>query len=76
MFESTPLALEIVLTVAAGLLGGVLSGMFGVGGAVITTPAIRVLRATTFQAIGSTLPSTKSPVTATRSMSLKVRSRR
>ena len=31
--------------------------MFGIGGAVITTPAIRVLGATTFQAIGSTLPS-------------------
>jgi len=52
-----PLALQIVLTVAVGVLGGVLSGMFGIGGAVITTPAIRVLGATTFQAIGSTLPS-------------------
>src|SRR5689334_24263102 len=31
--------------------------MFGIGGAVITTPGIRVLGATTFQAIGSTLPS-------------------
>ena len=36
---------------------GVLSGMFGIGGAVISTPAIRALGATTFQAIGSTLPS-------------------
>src|SRR5262249_59978734 len=35
----------------------VLSGMFGIGGAVVTTPAIRVLGATTFEAIGSTLPS-------------------
>ena len=52
-----PLALQIVLTVAVGFLGGVLSGMFGIGGAVITTPAIRALGATTFQAIGSTLPS-------------------
>jgi uncharacterized protein len=52
-----PLAAQIVLTVAVGVLGGVLSGMFGIGGAVITTPAIRVLGATTFQAIGSTLPS-------------------
>jgi uncharacterized membrane protein YfcA len=51
------LALQIGLTVAVGVLGGVLSGMFGIGGAVITTPAIRVLGATAFQAIGSTLPS-------------------
>jgi hypothetical protein len=52
-----PLALQIVLTIAVGVVGGVLSGMFGIGGAVITTPAIRVFGATTFQAIGSTLPS-------------------
>jgi uncharacterized protein len=52
-----PLALQIVLTVAVGVLGGVLSGMFGIGGAVITTPAIRALGATAFEAIGSTLPS-------------------
>jgi hypothetical protein len=51
------LALQIGLTVAVGVLGGALSGMFGIGGAAITTPAIRVLGATTFQAIGSTLPS-------------------
>ena len=44
-------------TVAVGFVSGVLSGMFGIGGAVVTTPAIRVLGATTFQAIGSTLPS-------------------
>jgi uncharacterized membrane protein YfcA len=52
-----PLVLQIVLTVAVGAVSGVLSGMFGIGGAVITTPAIRALGATTFQAIGSTLPS-------------------
>lgn len=52
-----PVGLEIALTVAVGVVSGVLSGMFGIGGAVITTPAIRVLGATTFQAIGSTLPS-------------------
>jgi uncharacterized membrane protein YfcA len=52
-----PVALQFILTVAVGFLSGVLSGMFGIGGAVITTPAIRVLGATTFQAIGSTLPS-------------------
>src|SRR6478672_465294 len=31
--------------------------MFGIGGAVLTTPAIRVLGATALEAIGSTLPS-------------------
>jgi uncharacterized membrane protein YfcA len=52
-----PVVPQFVLTVAVGFVSGVLSGMFGIGGAVITTPAIRVLGATTFQAIGSTLPS-------------------
>ena len=52
-----PVVLQFVLTVAIGVLAGVLSGMFGIGGAVVTTPAIRVLGATTFEAIGSTLPS-------------------
>ena len=56
-FPAMPAALQIVLTVAVGFVGGVLSGMFGIGGAVVTTPAIRALGATTFQAIGSTLPS-------------------
>ena len=49
--------LQFALTVAIGVVSGVLSGMFGIGGAVVTTPAIRVLGATTFEAIGSTLPS-------------------
>ena len=48
---------QVILTVLVGAVSGVLSGMFGIGGAVITTPAIRVLGATTYQAIGSTLPS-------------------
>ena len=52
-----PLALEIVLTVLVGVATGVLSGMFGIGGAVVSTPAIRALGATALQAIGSTLPS-------------------
>ena len=52
-----PLGLRIALTVAVGALSGVLSGMFGIGGAVLTTPAIRVLGATALEAIGSTLPS-------------------
>ena len=52
-----PLWLEVAITVLVGVATGVLSGMFGIGGAVVSTPAIRALGATTFQAIGSTLPS-------------------
>jgi uncharacterized membrane protein YfcA len=39
-----------------GVASGVLSGMFGIGGAVLTTPGIRVLGATPQEAIGSTVP--------------------
>ena len=46
-----------VLTVAAGLVTGILSGAFGVGGAVISTPFIRGLGASATIAIGTTLPS-------------------
>jgi uncharacterized membrane protein YfcA len=46
-----------ILTLAAGVATGVLSGMFGVGGAVVSTPAIRVLGATPLEGVGSTLPS-------------------
>jgi uncharacterized protein len=42
--------------VVVGFASGVLSGMFGVGGAVLTTPGIRVLGATPIQAVGSTVP--------------------
>jgi uncharacterized protein len=52
-----PTALQVALTVAVGVVSGVLSGMFGIGGAVVTTPAIRLLGGTAFEAIGSTLPS-------------------
>jgi uncharacterized membrane protein YfcA len=52
-----PDVLQFALTVAIGVVSGILSGMFGLGGAVVTTPAIRALGATTFEAIGSTLPS-------------------
>ena len=47
----------IVLTTVAGFATGVLSGMFGVGGAVISTPAIRALGASPIAAVASTLPS-------------------
>jgi uncharacterized protein len=46
-----------ILTLVAGFATGVLSGMFGVGGAVVSTPAIRILGATPLEAVGSTLPS-------------------
>ena len=56
-FPEVPLWLEIAITLLVGVTTGVLSGMFGIGGAVVSTPAIRALGATALQAIGSTLPS-------------------
>ena len=50
-------AVQFVLTIIAGFATGVLSAMFGIGGAVVSTPAIRLLGATALQAVGSTLPS-------------------
>ncbi|MGZ6966800.1 MAG: sulfite exporter TauE/SafE family protein [Acidimicrobiia bacterium] len=49
--------LQTILVLIAGFFTGVLSGMFGVGGAVVSTPAIRALGASPIEAIGSTLPS-------------------
>ena len=49
--------LQVVLTLLLGVATGVLSAMFGVGGAVISTPGIRALGATPLEGIGSTLPS-------------------
>ncbi len=49
--------LKILLTGIAGVLTGVLSGMFGVGGAIVSTPAIRLLGAGPIAAVASTLPS-------------------
>ena len=48
---------EFLLIVGVGFLTGMLSGMFGIGGAVVSTPAVRALGATALQAVGSTLPS-------------------
>ena len=45
------------LTVVAGVATGMMSGAFGVGGAVISTPAIRLLGASAAVAVGTTLPS-------------------
>ena len=46
-----------VLTFALGVVTGVLSAAFGVGGAVVSTPGIRVLGAPALIAVGTTLPS-------------------
>ena len=46
-----------LLTLLAGFVTGVLSGMFGIGGAVVSNPAIRALGASPIQSVGSTLPS-------------------
>lgn len=48
---------RIAITLLVGILTGALSAMFGVGGAVISTPAIRGLGATPLESVGSTLPS-------------------
>src|ERR1700687_977598 len=49
--------LRDALTLLLGFVTGVLSGAFGVGGAVVSTPGIRLLGASAKLAIGSTLPS-------------------
>lgn len=49
--------LRDVLTALAGIATGVMSGTFGVGGAVISTPAIRALGCSAALAVGTTLPS-------------------
>ena len=46
----------VILTFLVGVGAGVLSALLGVGGAVVTTPAIRVLGATPILAVGSTVP--------------------
>ena len=52
-----PSPLRDVLTTVVGVGTGVLSGLFGVGGAVISTPGIRALGASAALAVGTTLPS-------------------
>lgn len=44
------------LIAAAGFLSGIAATLVGVGGAVVTTPAIRFLGATPIHAVGSTVP--------------------
>lgn len=55
MMDDTPL--HALLTIAAGVVTGMLSAAFGVGGAVISTPAIRLLGVSAAFAVGTTLPS-------------------
>jgi uncharacterized membrane protein YfcA len=45
------------LTFGAGVMTGIMSGTFGVGGAAVSTPAIRLLGASAAVAVGTTLPS-------------------
>ena len=52
-----PGPLRDVLTAVLGLFTGVLSGAFGVGGAVLSTPGIRALGIAPIVAVGTTLPS-------------------
>lgn len=52
-----PGLLRDALTLAAGVLTGALSGAFGVGGAVISTPSLRALGLPAILAVGTTLPS-------------------
>ncbi len=48
--------LRDLLTLALGLATGFLSGAVGVGGAVISTPGVRLLGASAIVAVGTTLP--------------------
>jgi uncharacterized membrane protein YfcA len=52
-----PGPLRDALTLVAGVATGILSAAFGVGGATISTPAIRLLGAPALVAVGTTLPS-------------------
>jgi uncharacterized membrane protein YfcA len=47
---------QAIAVVVVGVAAGALSGMLGVGGAVLTTPGVRALGATPIEAIGSTIP--------------------
>lgn len=48
--------LIVVLGIGIGFATGILSGMFGIGGAVVSTPAIQALGATPYESVGSTVP--------------------
>ncbi|MDQ6697918.1 MAG: sulfite exporter TauE/SafE family protein [Actinomycetota bacterium] len=48
--------LSAIAIVAIGLASGVLSALFGVGGAVLTTPGVRLLGLSPILSVGSTIP--------------------
>jgi len=48
---------QTLLILLAGFVTGVLSGMFGIGGAVVSNPAIRAMGASPIESVGTTLPS-------------------
>jgi uncharacterized protein len=51
--------LQVFLAILIGFLGAVLAGMFGIGGAALTTPSLRLFLGTTPAiALGTTLPVT------------------
>ncbi|MEA2705087.1 MAG: uncharacterized protein QOD63_3032 [Actinomycetota bacterium] len=51
-----PGPLRDLLTLALGVVTGFFSGAFGVGGAVISTPGVRLLGVSALGAVGTTLP--------------------
>lgn len=56
MIAALPTWFAVGGAVLAGFVSGVLSAMMGIGGAVVTTPAVRVLGGTPIEAVGSTIP--------------------
>ncbi len=48
---------QLIVTLVVGVGTGIMSGMFGVGGAVLSTPAIRLLGVGALDAVGTTIPS-------------------
>jgi uncharacterized protein len=66
VIASLPTPIAVGGTLLLGVVTGILSGMFGIGGAVVSTPAVRALGATPLEGVGSTLPSIlPSSITAT-----------
>lgn len=51
-----PTWVVVIGAVAAGFGAGMLSALLGIGGAVITTPVVRLLGGTPIEAVGSTVP--------------------
>jgi uncharacterized membrane protein YfcA len=52
-----PSLLRDALTLLIGLFTGILSALFGVGGAIVSNPGVRALGAAPLVAVGTTLPS-------------------